>query len=49
MAHQPLDLQIKTGNDIHDPTNFKNILTALVKADRTSSLLYLVTKKGNDF
>lgn len=46
MAHQPLNPQTKTGK--RHPKYVESILTALVKADRTSSLLYL-GKKGKYF
>lgn len=44
MAHQPLNPRTKTGK--RHPKYVESILTALVKADRTSSLLYL-GKKAN--
>lgn len=42
MAQNPLYPQAKTGKDIKK--HVKNILTALVKAAKTSSLLYLGKK-----
>lgn len=46
MAHQPLNPQTKTGK--RHPKYVESILTALVKADKTSSLLYLGKQKKKE-